>query len=48
MQAPLMNQEQKKMKQILFNVEGFAKPKEVFAIMGSSGSGKTTLLNILA
>ncbi len=36
------------MKQILTNSNGFAKPKELMAIMGASGSGKTSLLNVLA
>ena len=36
------------MKQILFNLQGYAKPKEILAIMGGSGSGKTTTLNIFA
>ena len=36
------------MKRILTNVSGFAKPKEMVAIMGASGSGKTSLLNVLA
>lgn len=36
------------MKQILNNVSGYAKPKEILAIMGASGSGKTSLLNVLA
>ena len=36
------------MKQILTNSNGFAKPKEMMAIMGASGSGKTSLLNVLA
>ena len=35
------------MKQILSNVTGYARPKEMLAIMGSSGCGKTSLLNIL-
>lgn len=36
------------MKRILTNVSGYAKPKEMIAIMGASGSGKTSLLNVLA
>ncbi len=36
------------MKQVLTNSQGFAKPKEMMAIMGASGSGKTSLLNVLA
>lgn len=36
------------MKKILNNVSGYAKPKEMVAIMGASGSGKTSLLNVLA
>ena len=38
----------KRMKRILTNVSGYAKPKEMVAIMGASGSGKTSLLNVLA
>jgi ABC-type lipoprotein export system ATPase subunit len=34
-------------KVILHNSSGYAKPKEMVAIMGASGSGKTSLLNIL-
>jgi ABC-type multidrug transport system ATPase subunit len=36
------------MKEILHNVSGYAKPREMIAIMGASGSGKTSLLNVLA
>ena len=36
------------MKKVLHNQTGFAKPKEMVAIMGASGSGKTSLLNVLA
>ena len=35
-------------KQILYESTGFAKPKEMVAIMGPSGSGKTSLLNALS
>ena len=35
-------------KQILNHISGYAKPKEVLAIMGGSGCGKTSLLNVLA
>ena len=37
-----------KMKQILHNLSGFARPKQILAIMGPSGGGKTSTLNILA
>ena len=35
-------------KLILRNIQGFAAPYELLAIMGPSGSGKTSLLNIIA
>lgn len=38
----------KNKKIILNNIEGFALPEEVLAIMGPSGCGKTTLLNMIA
>lgn len=38
----------KRYKRILSNISGYAKPKEMVAIMGASGSGKTSLLNVLA
>ena len=34
-------------KQIIYDVEGIAKPGKLLAIMGASGAGKTTLLNFL-
>ena len=37
-----------KMKQILHNLSGYARPKQILAIMGPSGGGKTSTLNILA
>ena len=37
-----------RVKQILHEINGYAKPKEMLAVMGGSGSGKTSLLNVLA
>jgi len=52
MVSPLIKSDQEshipKTKQTLHNLYGFAKPKEILAIMGASGSGKTTFLNVLA
>jgi ABC-type lipoprotein export system ATPase subunit len=35
-------------KQVLHNITGYVRSKEMVAIMGPSGSGKTSLLNVLA
>ena len=35
-------------KQLLREVCGFAKPGQLFALMGTSGAGKTTLMDVLA
>ena len=42
-----VNKKDPNMKQILSNITGYARPREMLAIMGASGSGKTSLLNIL-
>jgi len=34
--------------ELLKHISGFARPKEMLALMGSSGAGKTTLLDVLA
>ena len=47
MNVKVIGKEQR-MKQILNNVNGYALPKEMMAIMGASGSGKTSFLNVLA
>jgi ABC-type multidrug transport system ATPase subunit len=47
--ADLESGEKPKNKRIILNnVEGFALPEEVLAILGPSGCGKTSLLNIIA
>jgi ABC-type multidrug transport system ATPase subunit/ABC-type multidrug transport system permease subunit len=38
----------KSQKQILFDIDGGAKPGQITAIMGPSGGGKTTLIDILS
>ena len=43
-----MFSKQREKKQILYPMNGYAKPGEVLAIMGPSGSGKTSIMNILA
>jgi ABC-type multidrug transport system ATPase subunit len=43
-----LSSKDKDMKEIIHNVSGYAKPREMVAIMGPSGSGKTSLLNVLA
>ena len=41
-------EDKKSYRQILFNSQGFVKPREMVAIIGPSGSGKTSLLNALS
>ena len=43
----IINRVKTPVKQIIYNVEGCAKPGNLLAIMGASGAGKTTLLNFL-
>eukprot|EP01095_Lingulamoeba_sp_RSL-Kostka_P006419 TRINITY_DN200_c0_g1_i3.p1 TRINITY_DN200_c0_g1~~TRINITY_DN200_c0_g1_i3.p1 ORF type:complete len:633 (+),score=155.33 TRINITY_DN200_c0_g1_i3:30-1928(+) len=38
----------RKKKKILQNINGFCKPGQILAIMGSSGAGKSSLLDVLA
>lgn len=35
-------------RQLLNDIQGWIKPKQMTALMGSSGAGKTTLLDVLA
>ena len=44
----LTREDGKSYRQILFNSQGYVKPKEMVAIIGPSGSGKTSLLNALS
>lgn len=43
-----LSAKEKDQKEIIHNVSGYAKPREMIAMMGPSGSGKTSLLNVLA